>query len=356
MDLNTIHTIVSITPDRPWGIAIASYFYLTGISATNFIFASLYFVFRKDYFKNISFFALIVSFVFLLVAPMNLVDELTQAGRIMNFFLYGWENFLTSPMKWGVLLLMSYFSTMILELFLAYKMLFKKEEKYKNLVFYFGILGVVLALGIEFYTAYLIAILHSFILLNTPLMPPLFLASALLSGTGVLMILLGMYVVFFKKEKLNLELFAKLCKLLAFFALLDILLRIFWFSFLLVFNGEDKEIAQIFFAKEGFFIVFVDMGLCLLLPLIIGFSRLINSLFFGFLAAFLSAFGAFLFRYTLVIGGQSFPKMSTSFLEYKIDFLSDNFISLFSNLGLLIALFCFILAIFDKNLMLQKGE
>ncbi|TKX30006.1 NrfD/PsrC family molybdoenzyme membrane anchor subunit [Campylobacter estrildidarum] len=351
MDFNIIHSIISITPERPWGLNIANYLFLTGISAANFIFASLYFIFKQKNFKNIAFLALIIAFIFLMVAPLNLIDDLTQPGRIVNVFLYGWENFFTSPMKWGVLLLIFFFFTIFLELYLSYQVVFKQKLKYQKSLFYCSILGFILALGIEFYTAYLIAILTSFIFLHTSIMPILFLISALVSGSGMLILIAGFYIKFFTKEKLDSSLFTTLSKFLACFALLDLIIRIFWFSFLLVFNTEDKFIAQIFFQKEGFFIIFVDMGLCLLLPLIIGFSRLNQKLPFIFLAGCLGVLGSLLFRYTLVIKGQSFPKTTPSFLEYHIDF--SNLIGIICNYGLLIALFCLVLAFFNKNILIK---
>ncbi|MBZ7938993.1 polysulfide reductase NrfD [Campylobacter sp. W0014] len=353
MDLSVIHSLVSITPERPWGLNIANYLFLTGISAANFIFANLYFIFKQEKLKNIAFLALIISFVFLMVAPLNLIDDLSQPGRMINVFLYGWENFFTSPMKWGVLLLISFFIVTFFELYLAYQVLFKNQSKKQKMLFYFGVLGLILAFGIEFYTAYLIAILSSFVFLHTPLMPLLFLASAFVSGIGILILITQLYLKFFTDEKLNTSLFSTLAKCLAFFAMLDIILRIFWFSFLLVFNTDDRFVAQIFFQKEGFFIIFIDMGLCLLLPLIIGFSKLNQKLPFVILAGCLGVLGSLMFRYTLVIKGQSFPKTTPSFLEYHIDF--SNLIGIICNYGLLIALFCFALAFFNKNILI-KGK
>ncbi|TKX32458.1 NrfD/PsrC family molybdoenzyme membrane anchor subunit [Campylobacter aviculae] len=353
MDLSVIHSLVSITPERPWGLNIANYLFLTGISAANFIFASLYFIFKQKNFKSTTFLALIIAFIFLMVAPLNLIDDLTQPGRIVNVFLYGWENFFTSPMKWGVLLLIFFFFAIFLELYLSYQVVFNQNLKYQKSLFYCSILGFVLALGIEFYTAYLIAILTSFIFLHTSIMPILFLISALVSGSGTLILITWLYVKFFAKEKLDFSLFTTLSKFLACFALLDLILRIFWFSFLLVFNTDDRFVAQIFFQKEGFFIVFIDMGFCLLLPLIIGFSKLNQKLPFVILAGCLGVLGSLMFRYTLVIKGQSFPKTTLSFLEYHIDF--SNLIGIICNYGLLIALFCLALAFFNKNILI-KGK
>lgn len=59
---------------------------------------------------------------------MNLIDDLRQPGRILNFFMYGWENFPTSPMKWGVLLLIAYPLLILAEAVVLYRPYFKAEK------------------------------------------------------------------------------------------------------------------------------------------------------------------------------------------------------------------------------------
>ncbi|MBZ7965204.1 hypothetical protein [Campylobacter molothri] len=72
---------------------------------------------------------------------------------------------------------------------------------------------------------------------------------------------------------------------------------------------------------------------------------------FVILAGYLGVLGSLMFRYTLVIKGQSFPKTTPSFLEYHIDF--SNLISIICNYGLLIAFFCLALAFFNKNILIR---
>ncbi|MBZ7987623.1 NrfD/PsrC family molybdoenzyme membrane anchor subunit [Campylobacter canadensis] len=348
MQVDLIHSLVNISPERPWGIMIVNYFFLTGISAASFIIANLYFVFKKSAFKSFSFFALLISFSFLIVAPLNLIDDLSKPSNLLSVFFYGWENFFTSPMKWGVLLLISYFFISLMQLFFLCK---KNNFQYEKNIFYLGILGIILAIAIEFYTAYLIAILNSFIFTHTALMPVLFLASALFSASATLIILLVLYESFYLKQKLSITNYITLIKFLALCACIDFILKIFWFSFLFLFNTQSQELLQIFLKKESFMLFFVDMGLCLLLPIFIAF-KFYNNIFMILIAALLSLIGTFIFRYNLIIKTQSFPKQTTSFLKYHLDLSS--FISIASNYALLLALFCFVLAIFDKNIL--KGK
>jgi len=70
----------------------------------------------------------LLAFVLLVAAPLNLIDDLRQPGRVLNFFMYGWENFPTSPMKWGVLLLMAYPILIFFEAQALYRPYFVKNS------------------------------------------------------------------------------------------------------------------------------------------------------------------------------------------------------------------------------------
>lgn len=124
---DTINTLHTITVYRPWGIDIPNYFWFTGSSAAAFILSSFAHVFGKKEYKPIAGFALLLAFVLLAAAPMNLIDDLKQPGRLFNFFLYGWENFTTSPMKWGVLLLLAYPILILFEALILYREFFAKS-------------------------------------------------------------------------------------------------------------------------------------------------------------------------------------------------------------------------------------
>lgn len=122
-----ITTLSAVTPDRVWGIDVPNYFWFTGSSAAAFIISSFAHVFGMEKYKPIAGFSLLMALVLLIAAPMNLIDDLTQPGRVMNFFLNGWENFPTSPMKWGVLLLIAYPILIFFEALVLYRPFFVKR-------------------------------------------------------------------------------------------------------------------------------------------------------------------------------------------------------------------------------------
>jgi len=93
--------------------------------------------------------------------------------------------------------------------------------------------------------------------------------------------------------------------------------------------------------------LYVEYLLCLIVPMIVGFSALRENFMVLYIAGILSVAGVWLFRWNTVIGGQSIPKTSPGFLSYAPDIVGQSSIfSVLSNWGILIALICFILVIF----------
>ena len=269
MDFGTLlHTISSITPDRPWGIDIPNYFWFTGSSAAAFIISSFAHVFGMKEYKPIAGFSLLLAFVLLVAAPMNLIDDLRQPGRIMNFFFYGWENFPTSPMKWGVLLLIAYPLLILVEALVLYRPYFgfskgvvrskEQQEKDHHLGVLLGAIGIPLALSVHGYTGYILGAVHAIPLFHTPLMPILFLASAMVSGTGLLIILLPIFQKFFTDfKRIDMAMMQRLARLLSWFVVIDLVIRFFWLTFAITFNNEEKYALKLFFGENFFRFILV---------------------------------------------------------------------------------------------------
>lgn len=371
--MNTL--ISSITPNIPWGIDVPNYFWFTGSSAAAFIISSFAHVFGMERYKPIAGFSLLMAFVLLVAAPLNLIDDLKQPGRIFNFFFYGWENFTTSPMKWGVILLLAYPVLIFFEALYIYRPYFVKKMAVANgfaRSFYgfltlgrsgvtqadldkdhkvgkrLGTIGIPLALCVHGYTGYILGAVHANALWHTPLMPILFLASAMVSGTGFLIIVIPIFQkLFTSMGSVNHETMVDLAKLLALFIVIDLVIRFLWLTFAMPFNGEEKYLLYAFFELNFHEVLYVEYLLCLIVPMIVGFSALRENFMVLYIAGILSVVGVWLFRWNTVIGGQSIPKTSPGFLSYAPDIVGQSSIfSVLSNWGILMALICFILVIF----------
>lgn len=359
-----LSTLSTITPDRPWGIDIPNYFWFTGSSAAAFIISSFAHVFGMKEYKPIAGFSLLLAFVLLIAAPLNLIDDLRQPGRLANFFLYGWENFPTSPMKWGVILLMAYPLLILAEAWVMYKPYFnfskgrirthEQEEKDHRLGFILGAAGIPLALSVHGYTGYILGAVHAIPLFHTPLMPILFLASAMVSGTGLLIILLPIFQKFFTDfKRIDMDMMHRLARLLSWFIVIDLVIRFFWLTFAITFNSEEKYALKLFFGEHFEEVLIVEYLLCLLIPMLIGFSKLARSFWVVIVAGVLSAVGVWLFRWNTVIGGQSIGKTTPFLLEYHPHLVGpDSIVSILSNWSILIAFIALVMALFpwDKEM------
>lgn len=373
-----ITTLAAVTPEKIWGVDIPNYFWFTGSSAAAFIISSFAHVFGMEKYKPIAGFSLLMAFVLLIAAPLNLIDDLSQPGRIANFFLYGWENFPTSPMKWGVLLLMAYPILIFVEALILYRPYFvkrmqnsdglkrkfysiltfgrndlneKESKKDHKLGFVLGAIGIPLALCVHGYTGYILGAVHANYLWSTPLMPILFLASAMVSGTGLLIILIPIFQKFFtNRRRVDKNIIADLAKLLAWFIVIDLTIRALWLSFSITFGNDSSNYLSEFFAIHYDITVYVEYILCLIIPMIIGFTKLRNNFSLVFIMGIVVAAGVWLFRWSTVIGGQTIPRSVPGFLEYTPHLVGQGSITaILANWLFFIAMVCLVTAFFPWN-------
>lgn len=367
--------ISSVTLEKPWGIDIPNYFWFTGSSAAAFIISSFAHVFGWKQYKPIAGVSLLMAFVLLVAAPLNLIDDLRQPGRILNFFLYGWEDFPTSPMKWGVLLLMAYPILIFFEAQALYRVYFVKQaqnstgfikllntflafgnmdmshealEKDHKKGYILGAIGIPLALCVHGYTGYILGAVHANVMWHTPLMPIIFLASAMVSGTGLLVILIPLFQRFLSDRKqVDTSMVATLARLLSWFIVADLVMRFLWLTFSLTFANGEKYALYSFFDLHFEDTFWIDYVLCLFIPMVIGFTKLRFHPFIVYFGSIVTAIGVWIFRWNTVIGGQEIPRTTPGFLQYSPPVWGqDSIVAILSNWGILVALICAVLVIF----------
>ncbi len=367
--------ISSITVAKPWGIDVPNYFWFTGSSAAAFIISSFAHVFGWKKYKPIAGISLLMAFVLLVAAPLNLIDDLRQPGRVLNFFMYGWENFPTSPMKWGGLLLMAYPILIFFEAQALYRVYFVKKAqnssgiaKAFNTLFTFGnmdtsekalakdhrkgfilgAIGIPLALAVHGYTGYILGAVHANVMWHTPLMPIIFLASAMVSGTGLLLILIPLFQRFLSERKrVDKDMVATLARLLSWFIVSDLVMRFLWLTFSLTFANGEKYGLYNYFNLHFSDTLWIDYVLCLFIPMIIGFTKLRYIPSVVYFGGIVTAVGVWLFRWNTVIGGQEIPRTTPGFLHYTPPmFGQDSIVAVLSNWGIFFALVSAVLLIF----------
>src|SRR3972149_6201191 len=175
MDVNVIY---NIEHEMPLGVPIATYFYITGLSAGSFIISTFAYGFGMTKFKPLGKIGVIMATLLLVIAPMILLIDLEQPLRFWHLILY---LRITSPITWGTFLLTLYpLNCMIYGYFM-----FKGDMRRTKI---FGLLGIPLALLVHGYTGFILALGKARALWNTALMPSYFLPSAMGSGIALMIL------------------------------------------------------------------------------------------------------------------------------------------------------------------------
>jgi len=325
-----------------WGLLIALYFYYTGLSAGSFILTSLGTVFGIEKYKKVSKVGVIMAIVLLAFAPLHLLFDLSQPGRFLNLFTHV---HLTSAMSWGVYLLILYPVCLIIYAWYLFRQDFVKgldkggfkASLYSFLLFgkkdmseaskendrkktkFFGTLGVPLALAVHGYTGFILGNVQARAIWNTPLMPIIFLMSAMVSGTGLFIIVL-MLVEKFKFGRLNDDiksLIADIANLMKWFIVVDGSLMIIYFIALWNASEAGYAAGYFFLHSEGWSFLGLENILGMLVPFLILLSKKARqSIPVVVTASLLTIIGVLAMRINLVIGGQKLPLTGSKIVEY----------------------------------------
>lgn len=161
--------------DVSWHASYAVYFFVIGILAgLSFI---SYGSWRTPALRPLREKTAYASFVLLGLGGMLLIADLSQPLRFLNILNPAYLNF-TSPLAWGALNIVAFGIASILYIL----SLRKGDEKTGPLL---ALITALLALGLPIYTGFDLAVHQSRPVWNTPIMPVLFVAMAIASGSAV---------------------------------------------------------------------------------------------------------------------------------------------------------------------------
>ena len=172
--------------ENAWGWLIISYLFLAGAGAGAFIAAVACDLLAPDWSKSLARAGSLASGPLVAVGTMCLVFDL-EAG-----FWQPWRQLylvsnLSSMISWGVIVLSFFIPVAILYAAALNDLTFVGRYA-KKYLWRLEIIGSVLAVATAIYTGILIAVVNGVPFWNTPLMPVLFLASAMSTGLAVAMI------------------------------------------------------------------------------------------------------------------------------------------------------------------------
>lgn len=361
-----------------WSILIVLYPFLTGLVAGAFILASLERVFKVDAVKPTYRLALLTALAFLLVAPLPLQLHLGHPERSLEMYLTPHTS--SAMAMFGFVYLWYLMVVLLLEIWLDYrkdivigsqtasgwrKWIYKvltlgvtniseRSLRIDDKVGYIvTIVGIPSAFMLHGYVGFIFGSIKANPWWSTPLMPVVFLFSAMVSGiAAVLLIYAGLTK--WRGQMLDVR-----C--------LDTIGKYLFYTFVIDFSLEMLDVLHRVYESEESF-----RSLDFMVHTKLFFSQIVLQIFVGTLvplvllglnqvlrlppttrlrmyvtASFLTLIGIFSMRWNVVIGGQLFSKSFLGYTSYKTDFITRE--GILAGAGLMI-LPLFILAFLLKLL------
>lgn len=291
--------LYTVPHGEAFGLSIAIYFYLTGLSAGSFIISTLAYGFGFEKFKPLGKVGVVIATILLIAAPMFLLAHSGRPLRAWHLFVYISG---TSPISWGSFLLTLYPLNCIVY---GYFM-FRGNAKLTKL---FGRIGIPLALMVHGYTGFILSFAKAHVLWRTSMMPILFLTSAMVSGVAMMILVTIIKDRFFsEKGEINTEIIYGLGKMLLWLLVFDLFLSLSDLGIHYFGERESMETARLFLTG-AFAPLFLGVETLMgkVIPLsLVATPRTRNVAVFGF-AAVLVMIGIFVMRYNVVLGGEYIP-------------------------------------------------
>jgi Ni/Fe-hydrogenase subunit HybB-like protein len=367
-----------------WSIQIVMYPFMTGLVAGAFVLSSLYHVFGIKQLKDMARFALVFSFALLFVAPMPIILHLQHPFRGINVFMT--PHFTSAIAAFGIVFF-TYGAIVASELWFMYRKHFVelslplKEKQDKNLVEWISYLifctltlgvydiseealkkdekaikvlsgiGIPVACFLHGYAGFIFGSVKANALWMTPLMPVIFIMSAIVSGIAlcILTYIISMELrkIFIVKKMtpsqahmsrdqlkgVEVNVIRMTARYLLFFMIAAISLELLD----LVFRGYTAVkswdvIRSIIYGRDFFDIFVLQYGIGNLIPftmfLVPGLT--IRRAVIG---VSLVLFGVFMMRYNVVIGGQAFSLSFAGYMHYHMPIIPHDWETFKEGLG-----------------------
>lgn len=373
-----------VTPNEYiyWSVQIVMYPFMTGLVAGAFVLSSLYHVFGIKELKDIARFALVFSFALLFVAPMPIMLHLQHPLRGINvmmtshftsaiaafgivFFTYGaivaselWflyrKHFVVKAvalrdvqdktmLQWMEYLLYTALTLGVYDISEA--SLHRDEKAIKVLA---GI-GIPVACFLHGYAGFIFGSVKANALWMTPLMPVIFIMSAVVSGIALCMLT---YIIVMEYRKFmikrarkrwetsleevkgaELHVVTMTAKYLVLFLIFAISLELLD----LIFRGytavKSWDVLRTIIYERDFYDIFImQYGIGNLIPLILFLSPGL-TVRRSVLGVLLVLFGVFMMRWNVVIGGQAFSLTFAGFMHYHLPIIPHDWETFKEGLG-----------------------
>ena len=335
-----------------WTVMIVLYPYITGIVAGAFIISSMHHVFDKDELKPVSRFAMVMAFAFLLFATLPLLNHLGHPERALNIMF---TPNVTSAMAGFGFIYSTYLFILAVEIWLVYRTdivhLYNEtrfpalkpvywllalgvldiskeaEEVDHKVMIVLASIGIPAACGLHGYVGFIFGAIKANPWWASPLMPVIFLLSAIVSGVAMVMVC---YVViqWLNGREVHGDCTVALIETAWYFLIIDVALELLELINHAYMANEDWAILKTLVTTKLFVSMFVIQ---ILLGSVVPFFamgavvvfktrvpakvRNVIAVVSGILL--LAQVGAM--RWNVVMGGQMFSKSLRGFLNFQVD-------------------------------------
>ncbi|HUD76102.1 MAG TPA: NrfD/PsrC family molybdoenzyme membrane anchor subunit [Terracidiphilus sp.] len=357
-----------------WSVLIVLYPYITGLVAGAFILASLERVFRVEAVKPTYRLALLTALAFLLVAPLPLVLHLGHPFRSPEMYFTPHD---TSAMAmFGYVYLWYLMAVLVLEIWLDYRRdivhLSQSSKGLLRLVYKVMTLGssniserslaidervgwIVTLVGIPSafllhgYVGFIFGSLKANPWWSSPLMPVVFIFSAMVSGIAAVM-LLYMALTRLRKQKIDMHCVDTIAMYMFYIFIIDFSLEMLDLIHR-IYEADESFRSLNFMAHTKLFFSQIVLQICLgtIVPLILLFLTQVVKLpeiarkYMYVLSGSLALIGVLAMRWNVVIGGQLFSKSFLGYTTYKMALVTREGLLMAIGLTLLPLLFLWVL-------------
>ncbi|MCL4544450.1 MAG: polysulfide reductase NrfD [Chloroflexi bacterium] len=353
-----------------WTLPIVAYPFISGLIAGSFIVGTLSRVFRARQYEPLAKLSLLITLAFLLFAAVGPEADAQQPSRWWELFVR--PHIPAAPMGLFTLIWVTYLIVVLIEIFLAFRpahvqlaavtpgwrgglyRLFAggmrdlsaaRLRRDNRLLTGLAIFGIVLAFAFHGYIGFIFGAIKARPLWSSPLMMPLFIVSAILSGIALMIVA---YTVISRllsaTGKVDRGIVAGLSWLMMWVILVDLFLDL-----VELLNTAPSSYSSLS-VNEGFTSIFLgnlpqavfgywigQLGLLVVALLLTWIPRVRRSPLWASITALIALVSVWFMRFNTVIGGQIQPKVSQGLILYTPTVLGRGSIQVVFGLFMLIA-------------------
>ena len=336
-----------------WSVLIVLYPFITGLVAGAFILASLERVFRVEAVKPTYRLALLTALAFLLDAPLPLQLHLGHPERSPE--MYFTPHATSAMAMFGYVYLWYLMAVLVLEIWLDYRrdiVLWSQQSKgLKRLIYkvmtlgsnniserslaidervgwIVTIIGIPSAFMLHGYVGFIFGSIKANPWWSSPLMPVVFIFSAMVSGIAAVM-LLYMAVTKLRKKKIDIRCVDTIAMYLFYIFTIDFSLEMLDLIHR-IYEADESFRSLDFMVHSKLFFSQIVLQICLgtLVPLVLLFltqvakiPEIVRKRMYVISGA-LALIGIFAMRWNVVIGGQLFSKSFLGYTTYKLELVT----------------------------------